>query len=57
MRESLINISSAVNGRSRRRTLTCAITAERRAPNSPDSPPKKTCILSCRINSKCFAGS
>lgn len=41
MRESLINISSAVNGRRRCRTLTCAITAERRVPHSPGLPPKK----------------
>lgn len=37
MHQSLINISSAGNGRRRRRTLTCAITAERQAPNSPSS--------------------
>lgn len=35
MRESLINISSAMNGRCRRCTLTSAITAERQGPHSP----------------------
>ncbi len=52
MRESLINISNAMNGRCRRHTLTCAITAERQGANSPGSQEKR--IRRCRISPTCF---